>query len=35
MDPDTPSGADLKPSWKIFIEINLKEAIKDMTLAAA
>lgn len=35
MDPDTPLGAHLKSSWKIFVEINLKEAIKDMTLAAA
>lgn len=35
MDPDNSLGADLKSSWKIFVEINLKEAIKDMTLAAA
>ena len=35
MDSDTPLGDDLKSSWKIFVEINLKDAIKDMTLAAA
>lgn len=35
MDSDTPLGADLKSSWKIFVETNLKEVIKDMTLAAA
>lgn len=34
-DTDTPVGADLKSRWKIFAKINLKEAFKDITLAAS